>query len=420
MDLGKSSGWTGRGAPLEDPLQIRLVMQELLDQEVEFPIKVAGAHTLPYSARVQALNPEKGLLHLKLIRPLPHELLAGAAFEMLFTAGDQRFEAPCTFHGRQDYLLYRFAVPSRMQPCDRRRHKRYPFRPREKAYVVGQDAGVPGYGVSGPLVNLSMGGLAFRVDRVLQLDEHLRVTPGLGFFERGKSLPMLKIRDLPNLPLFEARGIIANAWERDGEIIVNVQFGQLREAELEDLEEVLTIRERKQRGAQTLSTDATREAGARAPAEAAKGLAARVDPAGRQTPDALLRLGRRSARVVLAMAPGSERDLVRTAFGGAGYLRVIPLDTLQEALAHLQDDRNTVFPVLVLETQPGAPEPLRDLQALQRALGPTRDLSVALITREGEAPEPSDPLWRPLPWPQATDLTWLPVLDELAGLAEAP
>ncbi len=420
MDLGKSSGWTGRGAPLEDPLQIRQVMQDLLDQEVEFPIKVAGAQTLPYSARVQVLDQAKGLLHLKLIRPLPHELLTGAAFEMLFTAGDQRFEAPSTFQGRQDYLLYRFTLPTRMQPCDRRRHKRYPFRPREKAYVVAQDAGVPGYGVSGPLVNLSVGGLAFRVDRVLQLDEHLRVTPGLGFFERGKSLPMLKIRDLPNLPLFEARGIIANAWERDGEIIVNVQFGQLREAEVKDLEGVLTIRERKQRGAQTLSAEGAREAGPRAPGDAAKGPAARVAPAGKQTPDALLRLGRRSTRVVLAMASGSERDLVTEALGSAGFLRVTALDSLQAALTHLQDDRNSAFPVLVLETQPGAPEPLKDLQALQRALGPTRDLSVGLITREGAAPEPSDPLWRPLPWPQAADLTWLPVLDELAGLTETP
>ena len=170
-------------------MRIRRHLEELRAAETEFPIKVEGTHTLPYTARLAELEHDSMLL--KLIRPLPHELIPGAPFEMLFATAEQRFKGLLTFQGRQGYLLYRFTIPTRLVPSDQRQHKRYPFRPREKAYVLAQDAGLPGFGLAGPLVNLSLGGLAFRVDRVVRLDDHMRLTLGLGFFEKGKTLPML-------------------------------------------------------------------------------------------------------------------------------------------------------------------------------------------------------------------------------------
>lgn len=416
MNLGgKSSGWPGRGAPVEDPVQIRQAMQELLRLETEIPIKVEGTHTLPYAARIQHLDLAKGLLHMKLIRPLPHEMLAGAAFEMVFTVGDLRYEAPIVFHGREGYLLYRFTLPIRMAPSDRRHHKRYPFRPREKAYVIAQDGGIPGYGLSGPLVNLSMGGLAFRVDRVMRLDDHLRVTPGMGFLERGKAFPMLKIRDLPNLPVLEARGIITHALEHDGEIIVGLQFGDLGEAELYEIQGVLDIRERMLRSPVGVTTESARESGTRSPAET-KGPAARVPPAGNQTPDALKILGRRSTRLLLAMPPGPDRDQVRLSLGSAGYLRLETTDTLDQALADLRINRNASQMLLVLEVSSGESASLAGVFSFQRELGDMRELPVALIARNESFPDTGDPLIRPMPWPVTEDLSWLPLLDELAGL----
>ena len=144
MAQPKTAGWSGRGAPQGDPAQIWFAMLDLHHQETEFQIKVEGTHTLPYTTRVQSLDREKGLLFLKLLRPLPHELAREAPFVMLFTAEDQRFEAPTLFQGREGHLLYRFTLPALLVPSDRRRHKRYPFRPREKAYVVAQDGMVPG------------------------------------------------------------------------------------------------------------------------------------------------------------------------------------------------------------------------------------------------------------------------------------
>ena len=415
MNQAKSSGWAGRGAPVEDPALIRQAMQDLFQQESEFPIKVEGTHTLPYTARIHQLDPRKELLQLKLIRPLPHELAAGASFEMVFSIGDQRFEAPTIFHGREDYLLYRFTIPVRMAPSDRRRHKRYPFRPREKTYVVVQDASIPGHGISGPLVNLSLGGLAFRVDRVMRLDDHMRVTPGLGFFERGKSFPMIKIRDLPNLPVFDARGVLANAWERGGEIILGVQFGEFKETELRELQTVLDIRDLKQRAAMVTAGESPRETSPRSSAEP-KGAAARVSPSGNQTPDALRQLGRRCTRIILAMEPGPERDQVQGTLGAAGFLRFETADSPDQAFAAIRADRSTTSPLLVLKSQPDESPVMAGLQALQNDLEDTREVLVAWLVQGEAVPDSEDPLIRPMPWPSAEDPSWLPLMDELAGL----
>ncbi|MDR3684889.1 MAG: PilZ domain-containing protein [Geothrix sp.] len=415
MNQGKITGLTGRGTPVEDPAFIRQTMQDLFQQEMEFSIKVEGTHTLPYTAWLRHLDFRNELIHLKLIRPLPHEMAPGAAFEMLFSLGDQRFVAPSIFQGREDYLLYRFTVPVLLMPSDRRRHKRYPFRPREKAYVIAQDGGVPGHGLSGPLVNLSLGGLAFRVDRVMRLDDHMRVTPGPGFFERGKAFPMLKIRDLPNLPVFDARGVLANAWERDGEVVIGIQFGDLGEAESREILGVLTLRDHLQRASSATATEGSKDPGGRSPSEP-KGPAARISPAGSLTPDALRRLGRRSTRLVLAMAPGPEREQIRQALGAAGFLRLDCVDTLDQALADFRTVRTHTHPLLMLDSGLANELALADIRALQKELGETRELPVALVTREEPVPDSEDPLIRPLPWPTGEGLVWLPLLDELVGL----
>jgi hypothetical protein len=416
MNLGKPTGGA-RGAPIEDPAQIRQAMQALHQSEAEFPIKVEGTHTLPYTAHVLRIDEKKGLLYLKLIRPLPHELLTGAIFEMLFAVGDQRLEGIITFLGREAYLLYKFTLPSRMAQTDRRAHKRYPFRPREKAYVLGQDAGLPGHGLAGPLVNLSLGGLAFRVDRVMRLGDNLRVTPGVGFFERGKTLPILKVRDLPKHPLLELHGLVANAWERETEIVVGVQFYDLKDAELKMLQEVLLIREQMQKSSSPLAPGAAAH-GARAKAapEELRGPATAVNPAGTRSPDALTRLGRRSTGIVLAMPEGAARDELSAALEGEGYFRLVAVATLEQALDRLRADQATLSRVLVLEVPLASEPPLTGIRALQRELGVLKELPVALVSPLGQPRETEDPLIRPIPWPSQANGDWLPLLDELAGL----
>jgi len=416
MNQVRTSGGGGQGVPVEDPLRVRRHLEELRTAETEFPIKVEGTHTLPYTARIQMLEPKS--MHLKLIRPLPHELAPGAPFEMLFATAEQRFKGLVTFQGRQGYLLYRFSVPARLVPSDQRQHKRYPFRPREKAYVLAQDGGLPGHGLAGPLVNLSLGGLAFRVDRVVRLDDHMRLTPGLGFFEKGKALPMLKIRDLPKLPLFEARGVIANACEREGEIIIGVQFGELGSAEVAELQEVLEFRERLQRVSSGAPPSAPPREG-RPVGEARESPAPgspRLNPAGTETPEALRLLGRRTTGLVLAMPPGQGRDQVKAFLAQGGYLRVEAVDSLNQALAVLRADKGGSGRLLLTAMDSLREGDLAEIRALQRDLGELRELPVAILT---DAPQPDlgDTLIRALPLPGAGNSpAWLGQLDEVAGI----
>jgi hypothetical protein len=414
MSQGKTSRGIGSAQPVEDADQIRRVLEDLRTAETEFPIKVEGTHTLPYTARIEALGAD--WMDLKLIRPLPHELGPGAPFEMLLATAEQRCRALVEFQGRQAYLRYRFILPVQLMPCDQRRHPRYPFRPRERAYVLAQDGTLPGYGLAGPLVNLSLGGLAFRVDRVLRLDDHLLIKPGLGFFERGKALPILKIHDLPKLPLFDARGKVAHACERGGEIIVGLQFGELNSTELAQLQEVLTLREHMKHAPASILAALVRDP--RGGASAAEGPAGRVAPAGQENPQALRLLGRRTTDLLIAMAPGPARDQVFEALILAGYLRVEAVDSLSQAMAILRAERPSANRLFMAAAETLRPEERADILALQQDLGDLHDLPVALLgaAPPPQVPDPAEALIRNLPIPSTGAQDWLEALDELAGL----
>jgi hypothetical protein len=418
MEQSKPTSATGRDAPVLDPALIRAALAELQLEDVEFPIRVEGTHTLPYTAHLQRIDPGTSQLFLKLIRPLPHEMLEGAPFEMSFSAGEQRFVAPMTFQGREAYLLYRFSIPQRMVQSDRRRHKRYPFRPRERAYVLAQDAGLPGHGLAGPLVNLSVGGLAFRVDRILRLDDNLCIPASTGFFDRGKELPVLKVRDIPRLPIFETRGIITYAWERNTEVILGVKFADLPEADIRQLQTAIDLREMVQRNPNASNA---RPDGPRAAADEDAGqpqsiLSRRVNPAGVQAPDALLRLGRRSTFLLLAMAPGGQRDQIQGALSSLGYLRLQVEDSLAAALESLRQMNDSLTPLLVTPLPEDPQEVLVPIRQCQKEIGDGREFSVALLGTEKDLPPMEVPLVRAIPWPTKDPAAWLPILDDLAGL----
>jgi hypothetical protein len=249
------------------------------------------------------------------------------------------------------------------------------------------------------------------------MDDQLRITPSLGFFEKGKVLPMLKIRDLPKFPLFEARGVVANARERNGEIVVGVKFADLGASDLRLIQEVLTIRDQALRtpGGVSIPAAAAGEARIKTSQKSANP-AQRTNPSGSLTPNALTLLARRCTRLVLAMTPGPDRSCLQDTLAAAGYLRMEPTDTLELALDRLRTDDGTASCLLLVESPPGAQVPLTDIRTFQQEFGELRELPVALIQAHGLPPETEDPLIRPLPWPDGDTQSWLPLLDELAGL----
>ena len=96
MNWPKSGKTGGRDEPIEDPQLLADALQALLSSEMEFSIKVEGTSTLPYASVVQKIEPESREVILKLMRPLPHELMSGAVFRAVFAVDEQRYEALMT------------------------------------------------------------------------------------------------------------------------------------------------------------------------------------------------------------------------------------------------------------------------------------------------------------------------------------
>ena len=65
---------------------------DLIEWQQEFPLKVEGAKTLPYTAVLQESDPVRRTLVVKLFRPLPPALAMGAWFDLVFATRDRRYE----------------------------------------------------------------------------------------------------------------------------------------------------------------------------------------------------------------------------------------------------------------------------------------------------------------------------------------
>ncbi|MBI3131559.1 MAG: PilZ domain-containing protein [Acidobacteria bacterium] len=304
-----------RKTPIDAPAFIEEVVQGLYEREDEFPIKVEGATTLPYTSTAHGIHKDHWIL--KLQRALPPELLKGALFHFVVTHGDQRFEGLVPFQGREGYLQYRFGRPKQMFLADRRRQKRYPFRPRENVFVTITD----GYlAASGPMASLSIGGLGFRVDRIVELETHARLKVDTALFDRGRAFDM-KVQDLQKAPYLELRGRIAGAYDLNGVVHLGCEFTGLSEIGQSSLEAALRFREIVSKGAQSVLPE-------KEPQKMA-GRKGRPGPSGDSEPETvggqplhLLRLKRRCVPLSLLMPEGADRDKLRLELLREGYFRL--------------------------------------------------------------------------------------------------
>jgi hypothetical protein len=381
---GKPEEVQGR---IEEPALLRGALQHLFDEETEFPIRVEGTQTLPYFATLQAMEWNENRLVLKLVRPLPHELLVGAVFHFLCTAGEQRYEGFLTYQGRQGYLQYDFEAPAFLTLSDRRVHRRYPFRPRESAYVILQDAGIPGIGVAGPLVNIGLGGLAMRVDRILRLDTGVRVPPSTALFERGKGFTRVRIQDLPRLHVLETRGMAAHAQDRGTEVILGIQFTTLEPAQEDALRGALEFRELLMHGSGGIRPEGgpmeRREGEAKTPQSVEE-----VVPVDTWALQRSLR--RRSALVALVAPPGEVRMAQEVRLRESGFLRLMVASSLEELLRRASAEPRSQPPRLVLVelgvAHAGDSEPLEAVRTIEAALAPLGGSALVILT---EAVDPT-------------------------------
>ncbi|MDR3671822.1 MAG: PilZ domain-containing protein [Holophaga sp.] len=402
---------------MEDPQAVADALQMLFEAETEFFIKVEGTATLPYASRVQLFDLPEDQLVLKLVRPLPHEMPAGALFTMTFTVDDLRFEASIELLGRFGYLQYSFRPPTSLFQADRRRHKRYPFRPRENAYVIAQNAAIPGLGVAGPLVNVSQGGMALRVDRALRMDDGVRVPVSTALFERGKGFPRFRLQDLPLLRLLEGRALCAHCTEHGTELVLGLSFTGMGLEEEAALARSLEFREKMYRGGQRPEGEPARPGQPQAEGEEPE-----PEPESRaQEVTALLRLRRRAARVVLVMADGPVRAGIQDRLRQHGYHRTETIEHMGLLRPLCEPGQRQALPAMVLAdlalARTGDAEPLAAARILENQMLELGGLATIILCEE------VDPTLllaqgartRFLPYPDERGDRWVETLDGMLG-----
>ncbi len=425
----------GKDIPVEDPGLLRTAFRVLRDAEVEFPIKVEGTSTLPYFSVVKVLDFEGGAFQLKLVRPLPHELLKGAEFRMTFALEDQRYEALIQFKGREAYLTYLFSLPAVLFHADRRQHKRFPFRPRESAYVTAQDGGIPGLGVAGALVNIGEGGFAIRVDRVIRLEDGMRIPPTTAVFDRGKHFARIRLQDLPRLPILEISGLVSHTHERGSEILVGFTFARLSDMQSTAIRDCLSFRE-KVLGASTAGvrngfTPRARPASSTPSPGKGEAPPAPVSKAEPERPVAhvslsepLHVLARRTSRLVLAVADTETRARLLGHLRRNGYHRITVVPDLAQAGAHWkQPQAKPVLLLVDLGLAVDQPDPVAAARGLERQVATYGEIPMVLFCPQVDpsmmlglahrtrvlSSDPADP--------NALE-EWLATLDSMAGLGD--
>jgi len=360
---------------------------DLIASQEEFPIKVEGAKTTPYTSVLVAADPARQVMILKLFRPLPPALAVGAAFELMFSAQGKRYEGRIALVGREGYLQYSFQWPRSLLSSDRRVWKRYIFRPRENVYATAQDNEVPCNGLTGALTNLSQGGFLFRVDRMVRLEDGLPIKPWGGLFPQGKVLSMVRIYGLTKSDVLEARGMVVRAQEADDKIHLGVQFQGLAEADRALLSLVLEGRERKPGRVASSGPSHGRGERTEQPLPADEG-ETHEEPAPQKPlvedegSEPLRALDRRTARILVLAEPGEDQAAVFRHLQANGYWRLEAADPA-EALAAFTSAAGPPFRLLVVDLEPSSRAGMETIEAvrhLEPALRAFGTLPVAFVS----------------------------------------
>lgn len=320
-------------------------LDDLLESGVEFPLLNESAQSLPYTARLHALELDSGTCLFRLHRALPPNLPSGSPFRLTFGAKGDRYEGVLRFLAREDYLLYRFELPKSLRLTGRA--KRIPFRPREGATVTLWDGDKA---ISGSLLNLSTGGLGFRVERVFQQDTLARLRPNTALFHKGQ-LFLGRAERIPHCPPLAFRAQVAHVADASGEVRLGMEFLGPGSALVSAVEALVQLREQ---------PPAASSPGGRAVTASFVVAPAPPEP----PPPPLLPLRRRCAPLVLALPPGEMRQAVLRGLAAEGFHRILDEASAESALVLVPEDREDLPEALAFDPEGSPVELARRLDSV--------------------------------------------------------
>ena len=212
---------------LVDPDQILAWLEELSRIRTVMDLRFNGPDVPILTAKVEGVGEETHTCTLSLPRTPSLEPTPGQRVNLVFPLDGQRFQTELVYQGRGGYLEYRFKLPVSITHAERRDAFRFHFRSREKVQIVVLTGLFEGLGLSGELVDLSMGGCGFLMQRAIRMRDERRVPIRPDLLAPGAPLALVRLPDLPRLPLVECGGHVSHMRQWPGGVTMGLAFENL-------------------------------------------------------------------------------------------------------------------------------------------------------------------------------------------------
>ena len=292
----------------------------------------------------------------------------GSAVDLVFFLDGLRFKAPSRLQDLKAGAAG-LDLPATLELAERRKKPRARLNAREGATAIALTGLFDGVGINGAIENVSEGGVCIRVERAMEVKTQRKMHMGVNLLPVGQALMLVKLTKLPKCSTLELEGTVAHLDVGNG-VLLGIAFEPGKESLLSSVRSLVASR--------TTAIPTSVPAKARRPSEADREAeeAEHPAPAPRKepkpgpdsalaTPDpepilasvpiapvqetepepvvhtddrslAVLRMKKRTRAILLAMAPGPDRDALAAYLTEDGYGRVLFADTLTVLLEHAE------------------------------------------------------------------------------------
>ena len=398
-DFFKAKVEPDRERSLTDPDQILAWLEELSRMRTVMDLRLGTAEAPTLAAKVELVGEETASVTLSLSPKPQTEPTPGQKAMVLFPLDGQRFQAELVYLGRGGYLEYRFKAPAAIRHAERRDSLRVHFHTRDLCQIVVLQGLYEGLGFSGELLDLSMGGCGFMVHRAIRVRDERRLPIRLDLLLPGTPLALVRLPDLPRLPLVECGGRVSHMRQRPTGISMGLAFESLGAFEMGILGKFMSERvpgfradfpwKRRFRDLTEAErtdpqpVDTTPEAIPEPVSETAEAFSdteiAELREAIRDD-DRLNKLKKRGKKILLVMADELDRTLLMSILHQDGYRSLFEAKSLIQAL---ESHRRMPLDLLVVDQNVGHHSALDVLEAL-RGQGLSKKVPVVVIQRRPE------------------------------------
>lgn len=351
-DFFKAQVEPERERSLHDPDQILAWLEELSRIRTVMDLTFGKDEVTPLACKVERVGEETGSCTFSFQRKPTVEPVAGQMAHLVFPLDGRRFQTEVTYLDRGGYLEYRFKLPTAIRHAERRDTLRVQFRTRERIQIVVLQGLFEGLGLSGELVDLSMGGCGFLVHRAIRVQDERRLPIRLDLLAPGTPLALVRLPDLPRLPLVECGGRVSHLQQRSNGITLGLAFENLGAFETGILGKFMTERipgfrtdfpwkrrykdlSEEERQRPQPSGEPGDEPLAEAPSPAAEAFSdheiTELQEAIRE-PDRLVKLRKRGKKILMVIADELDRTLLMAMFHQDGYRCIFEANSLVQAL----------------------------------------------------------------------------------------